>query len=181
MATTWRKCCNFIQRQMIGALPGGSATSSDCLWINVYQDAYEYDCFLAAGWDFNGQGVDFPNVASTFGGYFVQNGNLGSIYGANDTCNQVYFFYQGAIAPADILVTDPSFGQIPIPFFSYCDFGCVTIPSYRYNNSYDVFGFFGLPTTTTAYGGLIDFSDPVNAQQIMEAIMKSYFPTAEVS
>lgn len=179
---TWRKCCNFIQRQIIGALPGGgSSAPQDCLWILRYSDDFEYNCFMSPGWDFNGQEVDFTSVADNFGGYFAQNGNPFSIYGENDTCNQIYFFYEGITQPSDILITDPNFGQNPYSFYSYCDFGCITIPSFRYTQTYTIFNFWGLPTTTTSYGGDIDFSDPVNAQQIIEAIIKSYFPTATVT
>lgn len=115
MATTWRKCCNFIQRQIIGALPGGS--QQDCLFYyapDVNIDFWSIDSY---SWD----EVDALNTfLNPYGIYY-------NIYTTNNIAEPRFVLtYVGTEPPTyKPTINDPNANPIIWDWTNCCDKVCL--------------------------------------------------------
>jgi len=125
---TWRKCCNFIQRQIIGALPGGS--SQECLYVLVInaQDYGGDTNFI--GWTLNGN--DFLTEIQNYVDYGINYNN--------DQGSQTFYGYYTGTTPTDLNITTNYSGEIPFTIRIVTDYEGASCGLVCYQASFD-YGF----------------------------------------
>lgn len=176
-------CCkSYVGKQIIGLAP--SVNQPLCLYYTNQILDTSYGSFSDPAWDWGGFGTDFSAYANSIGGYYVQDGYFG--VASFDSSNALYFYYVGTSAPPDLVFYNPNSGiNQTRNFVASCNYGCLAIPSYKYNNSpYEWFSIGNIISWANCfvnYGGSLDFTlGAASVENILAIMLFKYQPQASV-
>ena len=170
---TWRKCCNFITKQIIGQYPGYG--SQECLYVMTI-NSQDYFVSDFVGWTLNGN--DFITELSLFGSVNQYTNELG---------NKSVFIYYSGTQPTDLIVNVPGFGDTLFTIRkatnfegASCDLVCYQA-SFDYGYQWRFIDFFASSAATPYYSpSAYDISDDTNLQYFASSFLGSQISVSSV-
>lgn len=171
--STWRKCCNFITKQIIGQYPGYG--SQECLYVMTI-NSQDYFVSDFVGWTLNGN--DFITELSLFGSVNQYTNELG---------NKSVFIYYSGTQPTDLIVNVPGFGDTLFTIRkatnfegASCDLVCYQA-SFDYGYQWRFIDFFASSAATPYYSpSAYDISDDTNLQYFASSFLGSQISVSSV-
>ncbi len=176
-------CCkSYVGKQIIGLTPSAPAGPLCLYYTNAFNDS-SYGAFSDPSWDFGGFGTDFTAYSNSIGGYVVQDGFY--TVASYDNSNSLRFYYLGTSAPADFVIYNPNISaNVTISYSNIaCQYGCIGLPSFRYNNSpYDwvsIGNIIPYANVFLNWGGQLDFNAGAQGvEDILNNMLSKYQPQA---
>lgn len=167
-------CCkSYIGKQIIGLLPGGGGSPSNCLYYSEFIDN-SGGCFSSGFWDFEGCLTDFYCLASLYpNGYYVQDA-APVIF---DGCSHLVVLSEDILPPPNINYINGIGNPATQGWTALCNYGCVQTSQFRPTYQVDRMTFCNISIFFSSYGGNIDFNDIPLAEGILFSAIKTYFPT----